>query len=170
MRNLKSDSHLPSHLSMESPLKMINNTFYVILKALFVLKLFKFLSWLFGHVGKTAWLERQYEFQNSWRHSLVSKQLQYIFPSISRCRVNQTMKLGQLIEFSKTNIFLQKSSIAWGSETSSRPLFVFWKSFIKIKSKWSATNWPNFIAWLSLFLKIFGNTCIIIVFYQAVTS
>ena len=24
-------------------------------------------------------------------------------------------------------------------------------------------NWPSFIAWLSLFLKIFGNTCITIV-------
>ena len=27
-------------------------------KAVFVLKIFKFLSWLFGHVEKTAWLER----------------------------------------------------------------------------------------------------------------
>ena len=27
-------------------------------KAIFVLKIFKFLSWLFGHVRKTAWLER----------------------------------------------------------------------------------------------------------------
>ena len=35
---LKSDSHFP--------------------KALFVLKIFKFFSWLFGHVRKTAWLER----------------------------------------------------------------------------------------------------------------
>ena len=31
---------------------------HLILKALFVLKIFKFLSWLFGHVEKTAWLER----------------------------------------------------------------------------------------------------------------
>ena len=38
----------------ESPLKMMKNTFYFILKALFVLKIFKFLSRLFGHVGKTA--------------------------------------------------------------------------------------------------------------------
>ena len=38
----------------ESPLKMMKNTFYFILKALFVLKIFKFLSGLFGHVGKTA--------------------------------------------------------------------------------------------------------------------
>ena len=43
---------------IESPLKMMKNTFYVILKALFVLKIFKFLSWLFGHVEKTARLER----------------------------------------------------------------------------------------------------------------
>ena len=38
--------------------KMMENAFYFILKALFVLKIFKFLSWLFGHVEKTAWLER----------------------------------------------------------------------------------------------------------------
>ena len=35
----------------------MKNAFYFILKALFVLKIFKFLSWPFGHVGKTAWLE-----------------------------------------------------------------------------------------------------------------
>ena len=39
---------------IESPLKMMKNAFYFILKAPFVLKLFKFLSRLFGHVGKTA--------------------------------------------------------------------------------------------------------------------
>ena len=42
----------------ESPLKMMKNAFYFILKALFVLKIFKFLLWLFGHVEKMAWLER----------------------------------------------------------------------------------------------------------------
>ena len=39
---------------IESPLKMMKNDFYFILKALFVLKLFRFLSRLFGRVGKTA--------------------------------------------------------------------------------------------------------------------
>ena len=39
---------------IESPLKVMKNAFYFILKALFVLKIFKFLSRLFGHVGKTA--------------------------------------------------------------------------------------------------------------------
>ena len=42
----------------ESPLKMMNNVFYSILKALFVLEIFKFLSGLFGHLEKIAWLER----------------------------------------------------------------------------------------------------------------
>ena len=42
----------------DSPLKIIRKAFYFILKALFVLKIFKFLSWLFGHVDKTAWLEK----------------------------------------------------------------------------------------------------------------
>ena len=39
---------------IESPLKMMKNAFRFILKALFVLKIFNFLSQLFGHVGKTA--------------------------------------------------------------------------------------------------------------------
>ena len=41
-----------------NPLKIMNNAFYFILKAFFVLKILKFLSWLFGYIEKTAWLER----------------------------------------------------------------------------------------------------------------
>ena len=59
---LKSDSHLSKKKSYicftESPLKIMKNAFHLILKALFVLKIFKFLSWLFGHVRKRVWLER----------------------------------------------------------------------------------------------------------------
>ena len=36
-------------------LKMMKNVFYFTLKALFVLKVFKFLSWISGHVEK--WLD-----------------------------------------------------------------------------------------------------------------
>ena len=39
---------------IESPLKMMKNAFYFVSKALFVLKIFTFLSQLFGHVEKTA--------------------------------------------------------------------------------------------------------------------
>ena len=42
----------------ESHLKMMKNAFYFILKALFVLKILKFLSQLFAHVENTALLER----------------------------------------------------------------------------------------------------------------
>ena len=38
----------------KSPLKMTKNVFYFILKALFVLRIFKFLCWHFGHVEETA--------------------------------------------------------------------------------------------------------------------
>ena len=45
---LKSDSHLPKNIFlfalMICPSKMMKNAFYFILKALFVLKIFKFLS------------------------------------------------------------------------------------------------------------------------------
>ena len=41
---------------IESPL--MKNVFYFISKALFVLKIFKFLPLLFDHVEETAWLER----------------------------------------------------------------------------------------------------------------
>ena len=38
---------------------MIKNGFYFILEAIFVLKIFRFLSWLFGHLEETAWLETE---------------------------------------------------------------------------------------------------------------
>ena len=43
---------------IESSFNMVKNAFYIISKALFVLKIFNFLSWLFDHVEKTTWLER----------------------------------------------------------------------------------------------------------------
>ena len=51
-------SHLPKKLFYicfnDNPSKMMKNAFYFILKMLFVLRIFRFLSWLFGHVEKTA--------------------------------------------------------------------------------------------------------------------
>ena len=48
----------------------------------------------------------------------------------------QAIKFGQVIEDYRINIFLQKSCWKWARKTSSRPLFVFQKSFIWGKSKW----------------------------------
>ena len=56
--NLNSDSHLQKKIIFicfnQSPLKVMENAFYFMLKALLVLKIFKFLSWDFGHVKETA--------------------------------------------------------------------------------------------------------------------
>ena len=58
---LKLDSHLPKTFCViyliESPLKVMKNAFYFILKAHFA-RSFKILSRHFGHVGKKAKLER----------------------------------------------------------------------------------------------------------------
>ena len=77
---------------IESPLKMMKNVFYFILKALFILKIFKFLSRLFSP-------------------NLVHKQLQYTYclPDISQSKGDQTMKCGQLIEYNKRNTFFFKN-------------------------------------------------------------
>ena len=57
----------------------------------------------------------------------------HILPNIWQSKDNQTMKFGQLIEYNKTNIFLQKLCQKWGRETSSRPPFIFWK---KLNMRW----------------------------------
>ena len=46
----------------------------------------------------------------------------HILPSISQSKGKQTMKFGQLLEYNKRNIFLQKLCRKWDKETSSRPL------------------------------------------------
>ena len=61
LKILKSDSHLPKknlfYLLQWQPFKKNKKCFLFHLKALFVLEIFKFLSWLLGHVEKTAWLK-----------------------------------------------------------------------------------------------------------------
>ena len=45
----------------------------------------------------------------------------HILPNILRSKNNQTMKVGQLIEYNMENIFLKKSYTKCGEETSPRP-------------------------------------------------
>ena len=49
----------------------------------------------------------------------------HILSNMSQNKGNQTMKFGQLIEYNKRNIFLQKLCRKWGKETNSRPLLIF---------------------------------------------
>ena len=62
----------------------------------------------------------------------------HILLNISQSKGNQTMTFGELIEYNKRNIFPQKLCRKWGRETSSRPLFIFWKSFKWGESQQSA--------------------------------
>ena len=45
----------------------------------------------------------------------------HILPNISRSKDNQTMKLGNFIEYNMRNIFLEKSYTKRGGEIISRP-------------------------------------------------
>ena len=64
----------------------------------------------------------------------------HVLPNISQRKGNQTIKFGQLVEHNKKHIFLQMLCGKWGRKTSSRPLFIFWKSLIWCESKWSASS------------------------------
>ena len=63
----------------------MKNVFHFILKGFFVLKIFKFLSWIFAHahVEKMTWLERKKFKKFMMPHKLVNKQLQYTYCTIS---------------------------------------------------------------------------------------
>ena len=52
--SLKAHFRLRQLLTIESSLKMMKNAFYFMLKPPFVLKIFGFLSGLFGYVGSYA--------------------------------------------------------------------------------------------------------------------
>ena len=138
---LKSNSHLPKKIFIcfnESPLITMKNVFCFTLKAFFVLKIFRFFSRLWSY--RKSGLIRKIKSISKFMTSQPDKQLIaiQILPNISRSKINQAMKFGQLIEYNKRNLFLWKSCTEQCRETSSRSLFVFSKSFIWGKSEWSA--------------------------------
>ena len=73
-------------MAAKSPLKMLKNAFYFTSKALSVLKIFKFLSLLFGHVAKRLGKKDKDNF-TAWLTIVIQ-----ILPNISRSKGNQTMK------------------------------------------------------------------------------
>ena len=86
---------------------MMENAFYFILKALFALEIFKFLSRLFGHAEKNDWI-RKISLTSKFMTSQPGLQTIaiHVLPNMSQSKDNQTMKFGQLIEYNKRNIFL----------------------------------------------------------------
>ena len=105
-------------MATETSLKMMKNAFYFTSEALSVLKRFKFLSLLFGHVLNG--LIKKIGLISSFMTSEPGSQtiVIHILPNISRSEGNQTMKFGQLIEENKRSIFLGKSFTKCGGETS----------------------------------------------------
>ena len=88
---LRSETILATKIS----LKIMRNAFYFTSKALFILKIFKLLSWLFGHVAK---------------HLDDKDKVNFKFYTCKTIEVkaNQRMKFVQLIEFKMRNIFCWK--------------------------------------------------------------
>ena len=85
-------SGLRQFLATESPLQMMESIFYFTLKAFFILKIFKLLSWLFGQAEKRFVITMK---------SQPGKQTisTHILPNILKSRrSNQAMKVGQLME------------------------------------------------------------------------
>ena len=103
------------------PFKSKENAFYFILKALFVLQIFKCLSWHFGRAEKQLDLKDRVNFK--------------IYHVTSSLINHQAMKSGQLIEYKKINIFLQNSC-----KKLARPLYVFFKKRLYIR-------WKQVVCW-----------------------
>ena len=106
--SLKPGSHLPKKYLLQWKLfKSDGNAFYFMLKASFVLKMFKFLCQLFGHIEKVGSLATR----------LISKFMMsqpgqwtitvHILPDILGSKGTQTMELVQLIEYNKKNFFFK---------------------------------------------------------------
>ena len=80
---------------------MMKNTFYFTSKALFVLKIFNFLSWIFVQVENG--LIRMIRLISKFIMSQPGKEiiLIHISPNILRSKDNWTMKFGQLVKYKK---------------------------------------------------------------------
>ena len=99
----------------------MNNAFYFILKALFVLEIIHFCC------------DSKFMTSQTWQQLIKI----HILPNISRNKDTQTMKFGQLIKYSVGNIFLQKSCIKRGKQGKVQDHFLLFK---KAKSNWSGKS------------------------------
>ena len=114
-------SDLRQLLATKSPLKMMKKALYFTLKALFVLKIFKFCLDIL--VIYKSGLIRKVRLISKFMTSQAGQQTVaiHIPPNISRRKGNQTMKFGPFKEYNR-NIFLQKSYTKCGGKTIPRPL------------------------------------------------
>ena len=140
---------LRQFLATENRRRLKKNTFYFIFKALVVIKMFKFLSWLFGHIEKMVWLKEKINFKinnvptwltNNYNITITKTNnydqcSSHIETNQLVCSANQltgfymrgTLVVKGLIEYKQRNIFLQNSWRKWGKEI----LVELCKSFLK---------------------------------------
>ena len=112
---------LGQFLATERPSKFMKNAFCFTLKALFVLKIFQFFSWLFSHAEKQLDYKGKINFKIIMSYPGKQAIAIHILPNILRSKGNQVMKFGQLIEYNIRNIFLKKSYTKYGGESIPRP-------------------------------------------------
>ena len=105
---------------------MLKNTFYFMLKALFVLEIFTYLSWLFGYVEKGLDKKAIVNFKIYDVTDWTTNNYNTLIAQYLKKQSNQTVKFGQLIECNIYNIyiFLEKSYTNCGGEASPR---IFYK-------------------------------------------
>ena len=128
----------------------MKNALYSTPKALFVPKVFKFLSRLFGQVTKRLNKKDKIYFKfydvAAW---LTNNCNTHILPNIWRSKGNQTMRFGQLIECNLRNIFLEKSYKKCGGETSPRPFSEKLKLTISLEQQ-SKVLYSSFLLYAKL--------------------
>ena len=112
-------SGLTQFFATEIPLKMIKSAFYFMSKAVFVPKIFKFLSWLFGHVSKRLDKNNKINF-NFYDVTAWFTIVTHVLPNIWRSKANQAMKFGQLVECNLRYSFREKSYTKCSGKTSPR--------------------------------------------------
>ena len=85
-------------LTAETSLKIMKNALYFMLKALFVLEIFSFLSWFLGYVEK--WFDKKavvnfkiYDVSDGEQIIII-----HILSNISRSKDKQTIKFGPVLQ------------------------------------------------------------------------
>ena len=103
-------SGLKQFLAIENPSKMIKNTFYFILKTLFLSPMYLNFCNEFLFMQKNSLIRKLRLISKLMKLHLGEQTIAIdILPNILRSKCNQTMKFDQLIEYNMRNIFLEKS-------------------------------------------------------------
>ena len=132
-----------------SPTNMIKYAFCFTSKAIFVLKIFKYLSWCFRLCRKKL-KKAKVNFKiygvTTWETNNCNT---FMAQYLKKQRQSDNL-FGQLLEYDRRNIFFEKPSRKWCSETSSRSIFAFQKSLYEEKIKWSVPRFQHVLVLLNL--------------------